>query len=907
MWRWLYSLSVFYQLHGRVVTGPACNPKTMKLNIYLLTALLPLLTGLRAQQRIEVYGKVLGQEQQPLAGVVVLLNDSTGTTSDPEGHFSLALPTGKHQLSFSYLGYDLEQLHADTDSPDLGTIHLHLSSTTLEEIVVSASAQNYKSAFKGSNYRIDPLAIKNANPLSTEELLRTVPGINIIGDMGLFNRPNISIRGSWGRRSKKVLLMEDGSPAAPAPYVAPGAYYNPVSDRITSIEVYKGADMLRFGPNNMYGAVNYITALPPQRPELRLKLAGGQRNYTTGLFSYGGTWNQLGALVEGVYKKFDGFTDNSSVDILNLNAKIFTRLSANQSLYFKVSGQFEDNQASLSSQTPFTFENDPTQNPLDADQFTMRRYGMDIIHKWLPSPKLSFTTKIYASDFERDWWRQITAKVRASEALDYLGTNIYNDRYSYIDRTKPGAEDYVIVGRVRNGRESTSDSRWIFRVSGLQETLHAAWQAGGHEHYLEAGLKLHQETYYDRFLVADSSRWARSGQFSTDLRYYLWSASGFIRNEFDLGRLHITPITRFEHIDMYRQNVLNLSQNPNQGSIADGREPNVYNVVLPGLTVDYRIAGGEIFGSIYQGFIAPSKVFGFLVERDGVVTNPLVGESINIQPELSLNTELGWRGDLIENRLNGQIAFFGNKVRNFYAGGENEVFQDLGRIRIRGLEAAIGAELLRGANYRLRFYANATFLQSKVLSGGVLDKDLFSQVVHSAATRNEFINKVNTKRQAYEIYIRNDQGQEVLLTDAQLTEEDFGRISKSILYFGADGVQDAEAPYTPSVNWSAGLDYDWKNWSAGLSGHFVGAQFTEFNNFVAEAADGTIGRLPSYFTMDAFVNCNFTIGKKTQVNAFLNGKNITDQLYRASRLNRGTSGIFPGGFRQIVFGVNVSL
>src|SRR5690606_11864465 len=337
-----------------------------------------------------------------------------------------------------------------------------------------------------------------------------------------------------------------------------------------------------------------------------------QRNYQTGLLSYGGTWKNLGALVEGVYKKFDGFTDNSSVEVLNLNAKIFAKLSENQSLYFKVSGQFEDNQASLSSQTPFTFETDPTQNPLDADQFTMRRYGVDIIHKWLPSSGLSITSKIYASDFERDWWRQITAKVRASELRDYAGASIFKDRYSYIDGLKPGEEDYVIAGRVRNGRESTSDSRWTFRVSGLQETLNARW-GGGHQ--LEVGLKLHQETYSDRFLLADSSRWARSGEFATDLRYYLWSASGFIRNEFNFDRLCITPITRFEHIDMYWQNVLSLAQNPNLNGIEDGREKNVYNVVMPGITVDYRIAQGELFGSIYQGFIAPSKVFGFLVER----------------------------------------------------------------------------------------------------------------------------------------------------------------------------------------------------------------------------------------------------------------------------------------------------
>src|SRR5690606_13690994 len=130
------------------------------------------------------------------------------------------------------------------------------------EIIVSASPHNFKKGFKGSNYRINPVSLKDINPLSTEEILSTIPGVNIIGDMGLSNRPNISMRGSWGRRSKKVLLMEDGTPSAPAPYIAPGAYYNPVSDRITSVEVYKGAHMLRFAPNHMYGAVNYITALP---------------------------------------------------------------------------------------------------------------------------------------------------------------------------------------------------------------------------------------------------------------------------------------------------------------------------------------------------------------------------------------------------------------------------------------------------------------------------------------------------------------------------------------------------------------------------------------------------------------------------------------------------------------------
>ncbi|MCB0853989.1 MAG: hypothetical protein KDD63_17310, partial [Bacteroidetes bacterium] len=249
-----------------------------------------------------------------------------------------------------------------------------------------------------------------------------------------------------------------------------------------------------------------------------------------------------------------------------------------------------------------------------ADQFTMRRYGVDIIHKWILQPNISLTSKIYASDFERDWWRQITDKVKASEVRDYVGETIFQDRYQYLEGLTFDDEDLVRVGRVQNGHESTSDSRWTFSVSGLKETLEIDWNAWGQEQQLEVGFKLHREIYKDRFLVADSSRWARSGAPTTDLRYRLWSASGYIRNEFHFGKLGVTPIVRMEHIDMYRQDLLALALDPNLPNIKEGRENNTYSVVLPGVTIDYQDPNGEVFGSVYEGFIAPSKVFGFFVE-----------------------------------------------------------------------------------------------------------------------------------------------------------------------------------------------------------------------------------------------------------------------------------------------------
>lgn len=858
--------------------------------------------------QVLVTGTVVdGENKEPLLGAQVIIDSITGTLTDNHGFFKISLEEGEYTATITYLGFEKKNITINTREPDIGPIVLQLSNTTLEEVIVSASAKSFKEDFKGSNFRIAPATLTNRNPLSTEELLKTVPGVNIVGDMGLSNRPNISVRGSWGRRSKKVLLMEDGTPSAPAPYIAPGAYYNPVSDRITAIEVYKGADMLRYGPNNMYGAINYITALPPQKSKLRLKLIGGQRNYQTGLISYGGTWNNLGALVEGVYKKFDGFTDNSSVEVLNLNAKVFAKLSNNQSLYFKVSGQSEDNQASLSSQTPFTFETDPTQNPLDADQFTMRRYGLDIIHKWLPTDNLSFTSKAYASDFERDWWRQVTTKIRTSELQNYVGDDIFNDRYNYLNNTTFNEEDYVIVGRIDDGKESTTDSRWTYTVSGIKETMKLQYTLFEATQQLESGLNLHRETFKDRFLIAQNSRWARSGDTSTDLWYRLWSLNGYLRNEITIQNWSITPILRFEHVDMYRQNLIALAQEPYLKNIEEGREPNIYNQFLPGITLEYRMSNGDLYGSIYEGMIAPSKVFGFLVEQDGIVTNPLSGENINIEPELSWNREIGWRGELFQNRLDGQLTYFNNTSRNFYAGGRNEVFNELGKINVQGVELALGLDVLQGNEHKLRFSGNMNLMKSKVLEGKLEDKDLFSQVIHSASTEMEYINKVNNNRNAYDIYVSNGTGGETLITDQNIDSGTFQNMVKSVIKFGNQGVSDSEAPYTPLVTANFGLNYNYKRISLGVSGNLVGSQYTEFHNFDQESADGAIGKLSSYKTFDFYINYDFELGNGIDLNAFINGKNITDEIYRASRLNRATSGIFGGGFRQIIFGLNFAI
>ena len=91
------------------------------------------------------------------------------------------------------------------------------------------------------------------------------------------------------------MILEDGVPIAPAPYLAPEAYYNPPAERLDGIEVIKGADVLTYGANTMFGVVNYITKRPPAKPTLSGTLTHGQNGYNSAFVAYGGTWNRIGA------------------------------------------------------------------------------------------------------------------------------------------------------------------------------------------------------------------------------------------------------------------------------------------------------------------------------------------------------------------------------------------------------------------------------------------------------------------------------------------------------------------------------------------------------------------------------------------------------------------------------------
>jgi Fe(3+) dicitrate transport protein len=104
-------------------------------------------------------------------------------------------------------------------------------------------------------------AIDQQEPLTTNDILQRVPGVAVINDDGLGRHGGISIRGAPARRSRKVLVMEDGRSINQSLWLDPSTHYVPPPERIESVEVLRGTVIVH-GPNNNFGVVNFRNLQP---------------------------------------------------------------------------------------------------------------------------------------------------------------------------------------------------------------------------------------------------------------------------------------------------------------------------------------------------------------------------------------------------------------------------------------------------------------------------------------------------------------------------------------------------------------------------------------------------------------------------------------------------------------------
>ncbi len=501
----------------------------------------------------------------------------------------------------------------------------------------------------GSAQILDQRELESSRVRDVNEALRKIPGVNARDEEGFGMRPNIGIRGLNPTRSTKVLLLEDGIPATYAPYGDNASYYHAPIERYERIEVLKGSSMLRFGPQSVGGVINYITPTPREEFGGFASLSAGDHNYLNSHVQASGE----GQLVDLMHKQGDGGRDNTEIGQTDLNYKGVVDINDEHAITLRANYLNEDSRVTYSGITDAELQNfGYDYNPFKNDRFFIDRFGASATHLWQLSDDLSFTTNLYGSLFERDWWRQ------SSTTTD--------PQCGYANARKAGnAVDpdscNSIQGRLRD-----------YHTWGLEPRMTLVNPLGE----LEAGVRYHEESQYRVQRNRTSSNWdsgsytlAEKNDRTTEAR------AAFVQQRFDLGGLALIPVLRHEQIDYTR-----LDQRTGKKGDSELSE------WIPGIGFTYELDYGlQLYGGVHKGFAPP--------RAEDVIDGS--GGSVDVSAEESINREIGLRGEPVSG-LELDLTWFSNDFHNqiavgSVAGGTTPLAE--GEARYEGTEVSAQLEL----------------------------------------------------------------------------------------------------------------------------------------------------------------------------------------------------------------------
>ncbi|MFD1331709.1 TonB-dependent receptor family protein [Methylopila musalis] len=178
---------------------------------------------------------------------------------------------------------------------------------------------------------IDAEGYKRSTPaLTVKDALDYTPGVFAQPKWGDDTR--LSIRGSGLSRNfhlRGVQLYLDGVPINTADGYGDFQEIDPSAYRL--VEVYKGANALRFGANAIGGAINFVTATgrDPQASVAQVGIDVGSFGHVRTQASSGGVHGNADYFITGAWQRADGFRDHSSGDAARVSANIGYRLSEN--------------------------------------------------------------------------------------------------------------------------------------------------------------------------------------------------------------------------------------------------------------------------------------------------------------------------------------------------------------------------------------------------------------------------------------------------------------------------------------------------------------------------------------------------------------------------------------------------
>jgi TonB-linked SusC/RagA family outer membrane protein len=162
---------------------------------------------------ITVAGTVTDAEDQPLVGVnVTVKGTTTGTVTDVQGRFSLAVPDEKAVLAFSFIGYVTEEV-AVGNRTQLN-VRLVADIQSLSEVVVVGYGTQQRRDVTGSVASVKEAEIKAVPVTGVDQALQgRAPGVQVIQNSGApGGSVSVRVRGVGTVGNSEPLYVVDGVP-----------------------------------------------------------------------------------------------------------------------------------------------------------------------------------------------------------------------------------------------------------------------------------------------------------------------------------------------------------------------------------------------------------------------------------------------------------------------------------------------------------------------------------------------------------------------------------------------------------------------------------------------------------------------------------------------------------------------
>ena len=202
----------------------------------------------------------------------------------------------------------------------------------------TAEAEALLARVPGSVVVVPDTAYKNSTPAVTiKDVLDYVPGVFVQPKWGEDIR--LSIRGSGLSRNfhlRSVQLLMDGIPINTADGYGDFQEIDPSAYRY--VEVYKGANALRYGANSLGGAINFVTPTGRDASLFGASADIGSFGFHRLQSSAGGVKGPFDFFITGSWQESEGFRDHSRGESTRASANLGYRLSPNVEtrFYFNV-------------------------------------------------------------------------------------------------------------------------------------------------------------------------------------------------------------------------------------------------------------------------------------------------------------------------------------------------------------------------------------------------------------------------------------------------------------------------------------------------------------------------------------------------------------------------------------------